>query len=182
MAKSTTNREICLLGLMTALLCVISPFSIPLLGMVPISLCTLIIYLITYLLGTRRAFICCAVYLVIGCVGLPVFSGFSGGFAKLLGPTGGYMIGYFAIVLFQGELAKRFSNSVLSNLIGMTLGTAVCYALGTTWLCFVQKIGFISGLFAGVIPFLTGDIIKIAAVCIIAPSILRRLRSAGLLP
>ena len=182
MPTKNSTRETVLLGLMTALLCIMAPFSVPLPGMVPISLATLAIYCCTYLMGLRRASICYAVYLAIGCVGIPVFSGFTGGIARLIGPTGGYFIGYFVIILCEGWALKQFPNSLSAHITGMIIGTALCYLFGTAWLCFIQKIGFVAGIAAGVIPFLVGDALKIAAVSVTAPVIRLRLSKAGLLP
>ena len=88
-------RQMAMIGVMTAVTCIAAPFSIPIpVSPVPLSLTTFILYLSVYILGTRNAFISYVIYLLLGLVGLPVFSGFSGGFAKLAGPTGGYLIGF----------------------------------------------------------------------------------------
>ena len=182
MPIKNSTRETVLLGLMTALLCIMSPFSVPLPGMVPISLATLAVYYCTYLMGLRRAAVCYAVYLALGCVGLPVFSGFTGGAARLIGPTGGYFIGYFTIILCEGWMLKLFPKSLWTHISGMVIGTLLCYILGTAWLCFIQKISFAAGLTAGVLPFVIGDTAKIIAVSVTAPVIRFRLEAAGLLP
>ena len=78
---------------MTAVICVLAPFSLPI-GPVPISLTNLAIYFVLYMLGVKRGTISYLVYLLIGLVGVPVFSGFTSGPGKLFGPTGGYLIGY----------------------------------------------------------------------------------------
>ena len=84
-------RQMAMIGVMTAVTCIAAPFSIPIpVSPVPLSLTTFILYLSVYILGTRNAFISYVIYLLLGLVGLPVFSGFSGGFAKLAGPTGGF--------------------------------------------------------------------------------------------
>lgn len=181
MRTKSSIAELCTLGLMTALLCISAPFTLPLPGMVPLSLATLALYFCTYLLGMRRALLCCSAYMILGCVGLPVFSGFTGGISRLIGPTGGYFWGYFAIILLQGTAIKLFPRSKAAFVFGMVSGTALCYALGTAWLCFVQQIDILSGLFAGVIPFLPGDALKMAAAYLLAPVICRRLENAGVL-
>ena len=88
--------EITITALMTAVTCILAPMSIPI-GPVPISFTNLAIYLSLYLLGWKRGTISYLIYLLIGLVGLPVFSGFTGGPAKLAGPTGGYIIGFFVM-------------------------------------------------------------------------------------
>ena len=92
--QSKTNvREMALIALMAAVTCILGPLSVPI-GVVPISLTNFAIYLAIYVLGCRRGTISYIVYLLLGLVGLPVFSGFSSGVGKLFGPTGGYLIGF----------------------------------------------------------------------------------------
>ena len=90
--------EITITALMTAVTCILAPMSIPI-GPVPISFTNLAIYLSLYLLGWKRGTISYLIYLLIGLVGLPVFSGFTGGPAKLAGPTGGYIIGFIVMAI-----------------------------------------------------------------------------------
>ena len=98
-------RQMAMIGVMTAVTCIAAPFSIPIpVSPVPLSLTTFILYLSVYILGTRNAFISYVIYLLLGLVGLPVFSGFSGGFAKLAGPTGGYLIGFLFMIPLTGIL------------------------------------------------------------------------------
>ncbi|WMJ84863.1 biotin transporter BioY [Oscillospiraceae bacterium LTW-04] len=175
-----TTRELTFMGLMTAIMCALGPLSIPLPGLVPISLGTLVIYFYPYLLGTRRAALCCLIYILLGTVGLPVFSGYSGGLPKLLGPTGGYMLGYFFIILFEGLAIKRFPNNRLIHASGIILGTVCCYLIGTLWLSHLLGLTFTKGLAAGVIPFIPGDIGKATAALLIAPVLRTRLQTAGL--
>lgn len=182
MKSKKTVYELTSMGLMTAIMCVLAPFSIFLPGMVPISLGTLVIYFFPYILGTRRSAVCCLVYIILGAIGLPVFSGFSGGIPKLVGPTGGYLIGYFLIILFEGSAIKRFPTMRLAHILGMIMGTISCYIVGTAWLSFQLKLTFMKGLAAGVIPFIPGDAIKMAIAVMIAPIILNRLKKAKSLP
>ena len=175
-----STRELTFMGLMTAVMCALGPLSIPLPGLVPISLGTLVIYFYPYLLGTRRAALCCLLYILLGAIGLPVFSGYTGGLQKLFGPTGGYMLGYFLIILFQGLAIRRFPNNRLVHAAGILLGTLGCYLVGTLWLGHLLGRTFVEALAAGVIPFIPGDIGKAAAALIVAPLIRARLQTAGL--
>lgn len=99
-------RDMTKIAIFTALLCILAPMSIPI-GPVPISLTTLVIYLSLYILGMKKGTISFLIYLLLGLVGLPVFSGYSGGPAKLLGPTGGYIIGFLFIALIGGYVIDR---------------------------------------------------------------------------
>ena len=100
------------MALMAAIICIMGPFVIPI-GMVPMSFANMAIYLTIILLDKKRATISVAVYLLIGFVGLPVFSGFTGGAGKLLGPTGGYLIGYLALSWVAGPVLERLERSMI---------------------------------------------------------------------
>jgi len=97
------------IGFVAALMCVLGPVVIMLpISPVPLSLTTFAIYLSVYLLCTKWATVSCLIYLLIGLVGVPVFSAFSGGPGKLFGPTGGYLIGYILIPLVGGFFLHHF--------------------------------------------------------------------------
>ena len=93
-----TIYQIAMIAVMTAVTCVLAPLSIPI-GPVPISLTNLVIYFSLYILGTKKGTISYVIYLLIGLVGIPVFSSFTGGPGKLFGPTGGYLIGFIPLAL-----------------------------------------------------------------------------------
>ncbi|WP_461809858.1 biotin transporter BioY [Faecalimonas sp.] len=165
------------IGLMTALLCVIAPFAFPIpFSPVPISFATFIIYLGTYILGKKYGTISCLIYLLLGIVGLPVFSSFSGGIGKLAGPTGGYLIGYLLLAFIGGWFVENYDGHVLPSAIGLILGTALTYIFGTIWLTQQMSLSFSQGLAIGVLPYLLGDSIKIIAALIIGPIIKKRLQ------
>lgn len=94
-------------AVMAAVTCVLAPMSIPI-GPVPISFTNLAIYLSLYLLGWKRGTVSYLVYVLIGMVGVPVFSGFTGGMGRLLGPTGGYIVGFIPMALIAGAVIDRF--------------------------------------------------------------------------
>lgn len=159
---------------MTAALCVMGPIAVPI-GPVPISLLTFGLYLAAYLLGKRLATLSCAAYLLIGLAGMPVFTGFVGGFAKLFGPTGGYILGYLPLVLIAGSFIERFAHRGL-QFAGMALGTLACYALGTAWFCISMDSSLVVALGICVLPFIPGDIAKMAVALKLGPSLKKRLR------
>ena len=169
-----TTKDMTETAVMSALLCVLGPFSIPL-GPVPLSLATLGVMLSVYILGTLKGTIACLIYLIMGAIGLPVFSGFSGGFAKIAGPTGGYLIGYIFLALIAGWFIQRFNDKIWMQFLGMCLGTAVLYAIGTVWLARVTGMTFSESLAAGVIPFVAGDLIKIIVSIFLGRAVKKRL-------
>jgi len=164
-------------ALMTAVTCVLAPMSVPI-GPVPISLTNLAIYFALYLLGWKMGTVSYIVYLIIGIVGVPVFSGFTGGFAKLLGPTGGYIIGFIPMAIIAG-LAIEKSGSRILHFIAMVVGTAVCYAFGTAWFCVVMKSDVAAALGMCVFPFIPGDIAKIVIAMVAGPILKKRIQKAG---
>ena len=166
-------------AVMAAVTCVLGPMSIPI-GPVPISFTNLVIYFTLYLLGWKRASVSYIVYMLIGMVGVPVFSGFAGGLGKLAGPTGGYIIGFLPMAVIAG-LVIDHTRSRLLQLLGMILGTAVCYAMGTAWFCFSTNTGLMAALWMCVIPFIAGDLVKMALAMTMGPMIRGRLEKAGLL-
>ena len=164
-----------MVALMAAVVCVLAPFSIPL-GPVPISLATFGLYLAVIILGRKKATVVCLMYLLIGFVGLPVFSGFSGGPAKLLGPTGGYFFGYLLLTVVAGCFVDKFPGKRGMCAFGLGLGTAACYAVGTVWLAVQMELDFGAALMVGVVPFLVGDIIKIVMALWIGNAIHRQIK------
>lgn len=168
-------------SLMTAVLCVLGPITLPIpISPVPISLVTFVIYLSVYIMGMRYATISCLLYLLIGIIGLPVFSGFTGGVGRILGPTGGYMIGYVFMAIISGFFIERWMRKRALHMVGMIFGTIICYLFGTMWLSIQAGMSFYSALAAGVFPFLIGDSIKMIMAVSIGPVIKKRLKRAGL--
>ncbi|EOS22757.1 hypothetical protein C806_03370 [Lachnospiraceae bacterium 3-1] len=177
--------QIAVIGLMTAVTCVLAPFSVPI-GPVPISLTSFAIYLSLYVLGMKEGTLSYLIYLLMGLIGLPVFSGFTSGPQKLLGPTGGYLIGFIPMVILSGlviDHANETKGKVRSQVIcfaGMIFGTIICYILGTAWLAYQANMDWKAALFAGVIPFIPGDLAKMAIAALAGPKIRRQLIQAGL--
>ena len=179
--KKTNTTTITQIALFSALLCIISPFALVFpFSPVPISLTTLMLYISVYILGKRHALISCGIYLLIGLVGIPVFSGFTGGIGKVVGPTGGYLIGYLFLTFISGWFVERWNGRIMQG-IGMALGTAVCYLFGSMWLAFQAGMEFVAAIAVGVIPFIPGDIVKLFIGVMAGNAIRRRLVRAGIL-
>lgn len=174
-----STRQLAVIGVMTAVTCVLAPFSLPI-GPVPISLTNLAIYFSLYVLGTKFGCISYVIYLLIGFIGVPVFSGFTNGPGKLLGPTGGYLIGFLPMALIAGLLIDKFISRRFICLMGMIVGTIVAYAFGTIWLAYQSGMDWKAALMAGVIPFIPGDLAKMLLAMIAGPQIRRQLVRAEL--
>lgn len=172
-------RQLAVIGVMTAVTCILAPFSVPI-GPVPISLTNLAIYFSLYVLGMKKGTISYLVYLLIGFIGVPVFSGFTSGPEKLFGPTGGYLIGFIPMAVLAGILIDKFSNNRIISFLGMAAGTIICYGFGTAWLAYQAHLDWKSALFAGVIPFILGDVLKMAIAAAAGPEIRKQLIRAEL--
>lgn len=166
------TKQMVLIALMTAVTCVLGPLSIPLpFSPVPISLTNFAIFLAIFVLGMKSGTISFIIYLLLGAVGVPVFSSFRGGFQVLAGPTGGYLIGFIFLALIMGFALDHFDRKLVPTIIGMIIGMAVCYAFGTVWLAKLLSLSFKEGLMMGVIPYLAGDAAKIIIAAIVGPKL-----------
>lgn len=181
----TGNRSgmhsLAMTAMMAAVLAVVSPFALPI-GPVPISLCTFVIYLSIYVLGWKRAAVATLVYVLLGAAGMPVFSNFGAGLGKLLGPTGGYIVGYVPLAVLAGILVEQSGQHRWLQILGMAAGTAGLYAMGTIWICIQADYTVQGALAVCVLPFLPGDLVKIGTAAAVGPVLCARLRQAGLYP
>ncbi len=162
-------------SLFAAILCVISPHAIPM--TVPLTLATLGIYVCACSLPPSMSTVSVLLYLAIGAVGVPIFSGYSGGIGKLAGPTGGYLVGYIPMalvisltvtLLVHRQKRPPIAVDIAIRMVACLLGTVVLYAFGTLWYVVQQKTTFAAALPMCVFPFLPGDTAKIAAAALIS--------------
>lgn len=175
MSKTFSVQKIAIIALMTAVLCILAPISIPVfISPVPVSLGVLAVYLTAYVLSPLDATISVIIFILLGTFGLPVFSGYSGGLSKLVGPTGGYIIG-FLFTVYISSIFIHMKKGIIFDVIGMITGLALCYILGTIWFSYQQGKGFIASLLLCVVPFLIGDAIKIIVAVILGTQINKRL-------
>jgi len=140
-------------------------------GPVPIVLQNMFVFLAGLLLGSRWGLASVAVYLMAGVCGLPVFAGGTGGIGRFAGPTGGFLLGYLPVVFLVGWTAERRPGRMLWDVAAMVLGTAALYTCGVPWLKMVTGMPIEKAVAVGMLPFLAGDALKIAAAVLIAKSI-----------
>lgn len=180
-ASQAKAKTMVLIALMAAIICILGPISLTIpVSVVPISLTNLAVYFTVYVLGMKRGTVSYLVYLLLGLVGLPVFSGYTGGAGKLFGPTGGYLIGFIFMALICGFFIEKWQSKLYMHFLGMVLGTIVCYIFGTVWLAIQAHMGFYQALAAGVLPFIVGDLVKIILALLAGPAIYKQLKKAGL--
>jgi biotin transporter BioY len=136
---------------------------------VPVTGQTLAALLVGALLGSRRGSLALLAYLAMGLVGIPVFAGGGVGLARLVGPTGGYLVGLLAAAYAVGLLAERgWDRRPVTTALAMLAGNAVVYAFGLAWLA--QFVGGEQVLAAGLLPFIPGDLFKIALAAGLLPT------------
>lgn len=155
---------------MAALMSIGAYIHVPI-GPVPIVLTNLFVMLSGLLLGSRLAFGSTCLYVFLGSIGLPVFYGAKGGIAHILGPTGGYLIGFIISSYFIGLISEKFKN-IHGDILAVIIGSFLIYCLGLPWLKFVTKMPWSKIFFIGTLPFLPGDTIK-AIISIILANVLR---------
>lgn len=178
-------KETAATAVMAAVICVLSPVSLPLSGGVPVSLATFAVMLAGELLGSKCGTLAVLIYIILGMTGLPVFAGYSSGAGIVFGMTGGYILGYLPLAYICGMTAEADHSSGWKSIAlragGMLAGTAVLYLIGTVWFMKYTGMDLMASLAACVIPFLPGDFLKMAIVCVLTPRLMpavRRLRTA----
>ncbi len=160
-----TTKELTQVALAAAFLTICAWTAIPL-GEVPITLQTFAIFIIAGLFNIKCGMIALTVYLLMGMVGLPVFAGMTGGLGHIIGPTGGYLVGFFLTILIIGTMMKRFGKKLAVLGISAILGMILCYAFGTIWFCTlytggINGAGITVALIKCVAPYLIPDILKL---------------------
>lgn len=156
--RKNVLTEVSIILLSTLIICFSGYIYIPLwFTPVPIALQNSTVLLMAGLLGSRRALTSLLIFLSLGMVGLPVFSGGCSGMQYLMGATGGYLIGYLLAAFIVGKIAER-SKTVLNAAMALTVGNLVVYTLGAGYLATI--VGLKNAFFMGIAPFLMGDFFK----------------------
>jgi biotin transport system substrate-specific component len=152
-------RSIVFTSILTALMCVGSYVAVPV-GPVPIVLQNLFVILAALILGPVWGTVSVVLFLLIGVLGLPVFSGGGAGFAHIAGPTGGYLLGYLPSVAAMGLIAS--GRRPVTDALAGVIGSLIIYACGVPWLARVTGMGLQRAIAVGMVLFLIGDGLKVA--------------------
>ena len=160
-----STRNAAYIAMMAVILCVCSWLTIPF--TVPFTMQTFAVYCALLLLGGRRGLLAIGLYILLGLVGLPVFSGFRGGPGHLLGLTGGYIIGFLFTGLGYLLMESKLRGlGFLPRIVLLALDLLPCYLVGTLWFMAVSRlhgseIGFFSALGLCVVPYILPDLLKV---------------------
>ena len=160
--KSNARTSAILIALFVGLMAVGAWISIPV-GPVPVTLQTMVVFLAAALLGPARGATAVGIYILIGIMGLPVFSSFGAGSAVILGATGGYIAGFILSAIVTGAMISKLGRSVPALAGSMLVGLAICYAFGTIWFMAMSGAALNYVLSVCVLPFILPDAVKIAA-------------------
>ena len=171
-----TPRRMAYIALMTVVICICAWITVPF--TVPFTMQTFAVFAALLLLGGRDGTLAIGLYLVLGGIGLPVFSGFRGGLGHLAGPTGGYIIGFLFTGLAHMLLARITERSRYVLQIALLFAEhVICYLIGTVWFVTVcakqgRAYGFLAALGVCVVPYILPDLAKI----LLADFVSRRVR------
>ena len=170
MAKNKTT-QLALCAIFTALSAILSQIIIPI-GLVPVALTHISVFLAAGLLGAKYGALSQTVYVLLGAAGVPVFAGFTGGIGRIAGPTGGFIAGYIGCVFVTGLIIDRYGGSLKVLIPAMYAGWLVTYSCGVLWFMFVTDVGLFAALSVCVFPFLPGDFFK----TFLSAALIKRLR------
>lgn len=177
-----TTRTMVFIAVMTAITCLLAPLSIPIpISPVPITLTNLVILISACLLGWKFAAISCLLYLLLGVAGLPVFSAYGFGIGKLIGPTGGYLVGFLPLAIGAGLIFEHVSHPLVQVILLAAATLFLLYLPGTIWLAFQAGLSFPEALMMGVIPYIPGDLVKIILSVVLGPTLVHSLKRAGIM-
>ena len=174
--KKMKTLDMVYIALFACLMAICAWISIP--GQIPFTLQTMGVFLAVGLLGGKRGTVAVLVYILMGAVGLPVFSGFAGGLGKLLGMTGGYIVGFLVSALLMWAIEALFGSKKWVLPVSMVVGLIACYAFGTAWFMVVYTsskgaiaLGAVLGMC--VIPYIIPDAVKIAVALLLTKALKR---------
>lgn len=174
--KKMKTLDMVYIALFACLMAICAWSSIP--GQIPFTLQTMGVFLAVGLLGGKRGTVAVLVYILMGAVGLPVFSGFAGGLGKLLGMTGGYIVGFLVSALLMWAMEALFGSKKWVLPVSMVVGLIACYAFGTAWFMLVYTsskgaitLGAVLGMC--VIPYIIPDAVKIAVALLLTKALKR---------
>ncbi|WP_459128900.1 biotin transporter BioY [Guggenheimella bovis] len=154
------------MALMVALLTVFSWISVPI-GPVPVTLQLIAVFLVSYLFSPKESFLIVLCWLLLGAVGVPVFSGFKSTSA-LIGPTAGFIVSFLLVAPFVSSFRER---SVVQAFLISLVGLVIVYLLGSGWFMFVLKKGAMETLKLAVLPFVVIDVAKIAIALFVSKAL-----------
>lgn len=179
MKTSSKTQSIAMIGMFTAVLAVLSILQIPMPSGVPITLQTFAVALCGYCLGKKNGTLCVALYLILGFIGVPVFTGMTAGIGKLFGYTGGFLYGFLFLAFFCG-LGSQLKNQAVGVLLGV-VGLLICHVLGAFHYSVIAAIGFGPAFLLVSVPYLVKDVLSVIGALVVALVIKKTLSKSGII-
>ena len=161
---------------MTALIAVCSWITVPIIPEIPFTMQTFAVFFALEFVGGKRGAVSTFVYIALGAVGAPVFSGFRGGLGHLAGPTGGYIVGFLASCAVFWAFEKRMKKRTVLHILALALSMIACYALGTVWFMIQTKLPLGASLVKCVIPYIAPDAVKIALAVFLSSRLKKKIK------
>ncbi|KOS68682.1 biotin synthase [Lysinibacillus contaminans] len=179
--KKSSTYEYVLAAFGAAIIAVLAQVTIPLpFSPVPITGQTLAIGLVVTILGAKLGTLSVLLYILLGAAGMPVFSGMSGGLGIVVGPTGGYIVGFLPTAFIMGLYLQKSGLTIPHAVVANVIGMVVTLAFGTVWLKIVADLTWTAAFMGGVAPFIITGLIKAVAAAWLGVVVRRRLETAHL--
>lgn len=176
MKKRKINiHELCAVGLITAFICVVAPLSIPTPLGVPMTMQTFAIILAGIILGAKKGALSTLLYVLLGVIGLPVFSNFTGGWQSLIGPTGGFILTFPIMAYLIGLGVKYRAKYRWSLWVGLIAGTTANFLGGILIFCLITNSSLAVGCATCILPFIPGTILKTILATMLGLHVQKRL-------
>jgi biotin transport system substrate-specific component len=163
------TKQMTMCALFVGITAILTQISIPL-GNIPLTMQIFGVVLSGLILGEKLGFISQFIYVLLGAVGMPIFSYMRGGFSMILGPSGGFILSFPILSFISGYFFRKYKNKYII-FFGIILGLIINYLIGTLFFCKIVGVNFISGLLSCVVPFVVFDLLKIILAYIIAKRI-----------
>lgn len=175
--RALSIQDLCLIGVVTSILIIMAQISIPMPLGVPMTMQTFAVMLAGILLGPRKGTLTIIIYLLLGAIGLPVFSNFRGGLQCLMGPTGGFLWSFPVMAFLTGFGAKYLSRRRIFFILSLISGNIINLLCGTLFFSILQGIPFSASATTCLLPFIPATLLKIILTAIVGPNIRKRLAS-----
>ena len=174
--KKLSIRELCQIGMFTAVIAVCAQIVIPQPGGVPFTLQAWAVSLAGLILGSKNGTLAALAYVLLGAVGTPVFAGFSGGFGVIMRPTGGFILSFPVVALLAG-LGER-KGGIIWVFLGLAAGSIFNWTVGLLWFNWITDFGLAVSFGYAVAPFIIAGVVRTAVLPFISKSIKIALRKA----
>ena len=175
--KRLSTQKVVMVGMMAAVMAVMSQIQFPLPSGVPVTMQTFAMALAGYVLGWKYGLVSTAVYILVGAVGVPVFAGFSGGPGFVTSPAGGYIWGFLPMVALCGLGFEKKNYIILA--VSSLAGLACCHLFGVIQFSFVTGMGAMESFLVASVPYLVKDVVSLVGAYIAAKAVRAALGSAG---